>query len=66
MMQKEQHDQASAYESTYVLGSIEGAKKEKLEIARKSLEQNIDLETIKIITGLTDTDLSNLTNPRNE
>jgi len=64
--QKSLHDQASAYESTYVLGSIEGAKKEKLEIARKSLEQNIDLETIKIITGLTDTDLSNLTNPRNE
>lgn len=64
--QKSLHDQASAYESTYVIGSIEGAKKEKLEIARKSLEQNIDLETIKIITGLTDTDLSNLTNTRNE
>ena len=64
--QKSLHDQASAYESTYVIGSIEGAKKEKLEIARKSLEQNIDLETIKIITGLTDTDLSNLTKTRNE
>ena len=64
--QKSLHDQASAYESTYVIGSIEGAKKEKLEIARKSLEQNIDLETIKIITGLTDTDLSNLTKTRSE
>ncbi len=64
--QKSLHDQASAYESTYVIGSIEGAKKEKLEIAKKSLEQNIDLETIKIITGLTDRDLLNLTNTRND
>ena len=59
--QKSLHDQASAYESTYVIGSIEGAKKTKLEIARKSLEENIDLKTIKIITGLTDTELAKLT-----
>jgi len=64
--QKSLHDQASAYESTYVIGGIEGEKRKAIEIAKKSLEQNIDLETIKIITGLTDTDLSNLTKTRNE
>ncbi len=58
--QKSLHDQASAYESTYVIGSIEGAKKAKLEIAKKSLEQGLDLETIKIITGLSDRELENL------
>jgi predicted transposase/invertase (TIGR01784 family) len=31
---------------------IDGKKQEKLEIAQKSLEQGLDLETIKIITGL--------------
>jgi predicted transposase/invertase (TIGR01784 family) len=64
--QKSLHDQASAYESTYVIGSIEGAKKEKLEIATNLLKANVDIEIIKTSTGLTDTDLSNLTNMRNE
>ena len=49
-------------QGTYIIGGIEGEKRKAIEIARKSLEQNIDLETIKIITGLTDIDLSNLTN----
>jgi hypothetical protein len=35
-----------------------------LEIALKSLKQGLDLETIKIITGLTDMELANLTNRR--
>jgi len=64
--QKSLHDQASAYESTYIIGGIDGEKRKALEIARKSLEQNIDLQTIKIITGLTDTDLSNLINTKSE
>ena len=64
--QKSLHDQASAYESTYVIGSIEGAQKEKLEIATNLLKANVDIEIIKISTGLTDTDLSNLTNTRND
>ena len=64
--QKSLHDQASAYESTYIIGGIDGEKRKALEIARKSLEQNINLQTIKIITGLTDTDLSNLLNTKSE
>ena len=76
--QKTLHDQASAYESTYVVGKIEGMKeglekgleqgekRKAIEIASKLLEQNTDLETIKTITGLSDTDLSNLTKMRNE
>ena len=74
------HDQASAYESTYVIGKIEGKKEGKIEgekvgikkgkiegeknkayeIAMKSLQQGLDLETIKIITGLTDDEIVNL------
>ena len=59
--QKSLYDQASAYESTYVIGGIEGKKRKAIGIAKKSLEQGLDLETIKIITGLTDTELVNLT-----
>ncbi|RLA75782.1 MAG: hypothetical protein DRG78_20350 [Epsilonproteobacteria bacterium] len=62
--QKSLHDQASAYESTYVIGKIEGKKENSIEIALKSLEQGLSLETIKIITGLSDTELANLTNRR--
>jgi len=58
------HDQASAYESTYVIGKIEGKiegeKNKAYEIAMKSLQQGLDLETIKIITGLTDDEIVNL------
>lgn len=64
------HDQASAYESTYVIGKIKGHKegekvgieKEKINIAIKLLNAKVDIETIKFTTGLTDTELANLTN----
>ncbi|MEA3227580.1 MAG: Rpn family recombination-promoting nuclease/putative transposase [Campylobacterota bacterium] len=55
--QKSLHDQASAYESTYIIGSIDGAKKEKLEIATNLLKANINIEIIKSSTGLTDEEL---------
>ena len=42
-------------------GMQKGIKQEKVEIAIKSLKQGLDLETIKIITGLTDTELDNIT-----
>jgi predicted transposase/invertase (TIGR01784 family) len=58
--QKSLHNQASAYESTYVIGTIEGAKKEKLEIATNLLKTNIDIKIIKSSTGLTHTELLNL------
>ena len=60
--QKSLHDQVSAYEATYVIGSIEGAKKVKLEIATNLLKANVNIEIIKSSTGLTDTDLSNIQN----
>jgi len=66
------HDQASAYESTYVIGKIEGKKEGKIqgiiegekskayEIAMKALQKGLDLEMIKTITGLTDDEIVNL------
>jgi len=63
--QKSLHDQASAYESTYVIGKIEGKKENTLEIADKLLKAKVDIETIKLSTGLTDTELANLTNQWN-
>lgn len=67
--QKSLHDQASAYESTYVIGKIEGKiegiAENTLEIANKLLKAKVDIETIKLTTGLTDTELANLTNQRN-
>lgn len=59
---EDRHHEASIYESTYVIGGIEGEKRKAIEIAKKSLEQGLDLKTIKIITGLTDAELANLTN----
>ena len=66
--QKSLHDQASAYESTYVVGRIEGLKQgiekgmkkgiekgkeeEKMSIARNLLKANIDIDTIILSTGL--------------
>ncbi|MDQ7067797.1 MAG: PD-(D/E)XK nuclease family transposase [Sulfurimonas sp.] len=63
--QKSLHDQASAYESTYVIGSIEGAKKEKLEIAKNLLDV-LDKETIALKTGLSLQEVTKLTTTRNE
>jgi predicted transposase/invertase (TIGR01784 family) len=64
--QKSLHDQASAYESTYVIGKIEGKKEgieeNTLEIANKLLKAKVDIKTIKLTTGLTDMELANLTN----
>ncbi|MDQ6967984.1 MAG: PD-(D/E)XK nuclease family transposase, partial [Mariprofundaceae bacterium] len=59
--QKSLHDQASAYESTYVIGKIEGkiegAKQVKINIATKLFKANVDIDTIKLTTGLTDMEL---------
>jgi predicted transposase/invertase (TIGR01784 family) len=71
--QKSLHDQASAYESTYIIGKIEGKKEAEekantklLEIVKNLKDKNMDNETIKSITGLTDIELANLTNTRRE
>ena len=70
--QKSLHDQASAYESTYVIGKIEGKKEaeekanDKLKnMVESLLNSKVDKETIKLSTGLTDTELANLTNQWN-
>jgi predicted transposase/invertase (TIGR01784 family) len=59
------HDQASMYESTYVVGHMDGVKKgkiegieegkqaEKVEIAKKMLQRKTDIEMIIEFTGLT-------------
>ena len=69
--QRSLRDQASAYESTYVIGKIEGKKEGKKEAEKEANEKlseivqnlqakNMDNETIKSITGLTDVELENL------
>ena len=66
--QKSLHEQASAYESTYVIGRIEGKKEaeekanDKLKKMLESLLQsNVDKQTIKLSTGLTEKELAKLT-----
>ncbi|NQY21903.1 MAG: Rpn family recombination-promoting nuclease/putative transposase [Campylobacteraceae bacterium] len=65
--------EASIYESTYIAGGIEARKEErlksevkikeeKLKIAKKLFNANVDIETIKLSTGLTDMELEKLTN----
>ena len=41
-------------------GKIEGKREEKIEIAKKSLSENIDVETIALITGLSNKDIEAL------
>ncbi|CAA6809556.1 MAG: Unknown protein, partial [uncultured Sulfurovum sp.] len=41
-------------------GKIEGKREEKVEIAKKSLSENIDVETIALITGLSQEDIEAL------
>jgi predicted transposase/invertase (TIGR01784 family) len=69
--QKSLHDQASAFESTYVIGKIEGKKEAEekandklLEIVQNLQNKDMDNKTIKSITGLTDIELTNLANRR--
>lgn len=51
------HYQASMYESTYVIGILKGEKKgkmeEKMAIAKKMLQKNIEIAIIAEVTGLT-------------
>lgn len=51
------HYQASMYESTYVIGILKGEKKgkmeEKIAIAKKMLQKNIEITIISEVTGLT-------------
>jgi len=62
--QKSLHDQASAYESTYVIGKIEGEKvgikKEKINIAKNLLLAKIDIVTIVATTGLSIEEIESL------
>jgi predicted transposase/invertase (TIGR01784 family) len=66
--QKTLHDQASAYESTYVIGRIEGIregiekgqKDEKINIAKNLLKAKVDTNTIKLSTGLSDIELEEI------
>ena len=66
---EDMHHEASIYESTYVIGKLEGhregkaegieegieqgAKAEKIEIAKNLLKAGVDIETIVLSTGLT-------------
>ena len=52
--------QNSLINSNYGAGKIEGIKEAKLNIAKKSLSQGIDLNTISLITGLSVEEIENL------
>ncbi|SFV60998.1 Conserved hypothetical protein 1784 [hydrothermal vent metagenome] len=60
------HDQASAWESTYVIGEImgykKGEKKKAIEVAIKSLAKGIDIDTISAITSLSIDEIRKLRN----
>jgi len=58
--EKNRHHEASLYESTYKIGKLE----EKKEIALKLINANIDMETIRDVTGLSSVELMNLTDHR--
>ena len=66
--QKTIRNQASAYESTYVLGEMKGMEKgmekgklqEKIEIAKNCLRKGFDIDTIKSITGLSEQEIGKL------
>ena len=48
------------YDSGYDSGTLEGKRKEKLEIAKKMKEENMDISTISKITGLTKEEIEKL------
>ena len=54
------HDQASTWESTYVIGKIEGEKNKAREIAKKLLFAQFDMETIVEMTGLSTEEINKL------
>jgi len=61
---RELHDKASEWEGTYIVGEMEGMKKgkreEKLEIAKVSLSQGLEIEMIAKITGLSVEEIESL------
>jgi predicted transposase/invertase (TIGR01784 family) len=59
--QEDKRREASVYESTYVIGGIEGEKRKAIEIALKSLKKGLDIEMVAEITGLSIEDVVNLT-----
>lgn len=60
------HYQASMYESTYVIGKIEGVvegeKNEKIKVAKKMLLKNADMALIMELTDLTQQEIESLAN----
>ena len=50
----------AGYDKGYDSGTIEGKRKEKLEIARKLKRMNVDIQTIVESTGLTKAEVEKL------
>ena len=51
---------SNAQEEGKIEGKIEGKKEEKIEIAKNMLAENIDIETITKVTGLTKEEIEEL------
>ena len=60
LKEKWARDESSALRSAREDGMEEGAKKEKIEIAKKMKQKNIDVESIIEITGLTEEEIEKL------
>ena len=60
LREKAIRDEAAAMAGATRRGIEEGIKKEKIQIAKRMLEENIEIETIVRVTGLTKEEIKNL------
>ncbi len=58
--QEHKKHENNIYESTYVIGELIGVKKEKMNIAKKLLDAKVDIDTIKLTTGLSEDELKSI------
>ena len=60
LREKAIRDEAAAMAGATRRGIEEGIKKEKIQIAKRMLAENIEIETIVRVTGLTKEEIKNL------
>ena len=58
--QENKKHENNIYESTYVIGELMGIKREKMNIAKKLLDAKVDIDTIKLTTGLSEDELKSI------
>ena len=58
--QEHKRHENNIYESTYVIGELMGVKREKINIAKRLLDAKVDIDTIKLTTGLSEDELKSI------